>query len=89
MVESDCADAVEMINGTEPNISAYAFKINVIRELLSVRGCRLVKISREINTVSHELAKLGRVQGRTQVWLSDFPPKIATVLDRDYNTVNI
>jgi hypothetical protein len=89
VVEPDCTDAVEMSNGTEPNISAYAFKINVIRELLSVRGSRLVKISREINIVSHELAKLGRVQGRTQVWLSDFPPEIATVLDRDCNIVNV
>jgi ribonuclease HI len=89
VVESDCADAVDIINGTEPNISAHAFKINVIRELLSVRGSRLVKISRDINHVSHELAKLGRVQGRTQVWLCDFPPEIATVLARDCTTVNV
>jgi hypothetical protein len=64
-VESDCADAVEMINDTTPNFYAYAFKVNVIRELLRERKSRLVKISREINSVSHELAKIGSDEGMT------------------------
>jgi hypothetical protein len=78
-----------MINDTTPNFSAYAFKVNVIRELLRERKSSLVKINREINSVSHELAKIGRVQGRTQVWLSDYPLEIAAALARDCKNVNV
>jgi hypothetical protein len=34
MVESDCADAIQMINGQKPNISTFAFRATAIRELL-------------------------------------------------------
>jgi hypothetical protein len=44
-VESDCSFAVELINGAGPNISAHAFRINVIRELLRERNSKLVKIT--------------------------------------------
>lgn len=72
-VESDCAEDVELIRETTPNTSAYEFRINVIRELLRKRDVKIVKICREANTVSHELAKLGRTQGRTDFWLSSVP----------------
>jgi ribonuclease HI len=68
-METDCAEAVDLIKDTTPNTLAYAFRINVIRELLRKRGCKLNRISREANSASHELARLGRVQGRTKMWL--------------------
>ncbi|KAK1669486.1 hypothetical protein QYE76_057645 [Lolium multiflorum] len=52
IVESDCSLAVELITGTNPHRSAYAFRINVIRELLRERGSRLVKISRDANRLA-------------------------------------
>jgi ribonuclease HI len=85
-VESDCADAVEMINGRAPNISANAFRISVIRENSMDRNSRLVKIGREANLASHELAKLARVHGRTNVWLGISPPEIADVIASDCNS---
>jgi hypothetical protein len=33
IVETDCADAVELISGKKANLSAYAFRITTIREL--------------------------------------------------------
>jgi ribonuclease HI len=84
-VESDCAEAVELILETTPNTSAYAFRINIIRELLRERDVKIVKIGREANTVSHELAKLGRIQGRTGFWLSNVPQDIALAIANDCN----
>jgi hypothetical protein len=75
--ETDCAEAVELIKESTPNTSVYAFRINVIRELLRERGTVLTKISRNVNAVSHELARMGRCQHRTELWLMGFPTEIA------------
>jgi hypothetical protein len=69
-----------LIHDKGPNVSAYAFQLNIIRELLRERECRVVKIYRDSNKVSHELAKLGRVHGHTELWLGDFPLEITKVL---------
>jgi hypothetical protein len=73
MVKSDCAVAVEMINGRNPNISASAFRVTAIRDLLQERESSLVKIPLDCNSVSHELAQMGRTLARTELWLSAFP----------------
>jgi hypothetical protein len=65
-IDSDCAEAVELIKDSTSNTSVYAFSITTIRELLRERESTVAKISREANVVSHELAKLGRMQGRTE-----------------------
>ena len=36
-VETDCAEAMELIKESTPNTSSYAFRINVICELLKER----------------------------------------------------
>jgi hypothetical protein len=84
-VETDCAEVAELIRETTPNTSVFAFKINVIRELLRERDTRIVKISRVINTAGHELAKLARVQGRTEFWLRSFPEEAAAAIALDCN----
>ena len=73
-LETDCAEVLELIKVGTPNTSAYAFRISAIRELLK---------ERETLVVSHELARIVRVQGQTEVWLRNFPPEIeaATALD--------
>jgi hypothetical protein len=55
-VEADCAEALYLISDKGPNISAYAFQITAIRELLRERESRITKISREANVPCHELA---------------------------------
>jgi hypothetical protein len=86
IMETDCADAVELIGGKKANLSAYAFRITTIRELLRERDTVLVKINRTCNSVGHELAKIGRAQARTKLWLSSFPPEAAEAIANDCNS---
>jgi hypothetical protein len=82
-VETDCAEAASLIREGTPNTSVYAFRIDVIREFLMERDISVVQVSRDINSVSHILAKLGRVQGRTEFWLSDYPQEVASAVSCD------
>jgi hypothetical protein len=82
-VETDCADAVELINGKKPNLSAYAFRITTIHELFRERETILVQINRSCNSVGHELAKIRRAQARTELWLSSFPQEAAEAIAND------
>ena len=86
VVESDCADAVKLIQKETPNTSIHAFRVSVIRELLQEREIKIASISRDANGASHELAKMGRVQRRTEVWLQSFPQEISTSLEADDTT---
>jgi hypothetical protein len=52
-VEMDCAEALELVKDGFPNLSAYTFQINDIRDLLRERVTRMAKINREANVVSH------------------------------------
>jgi hypothetical protein len=59
MVETE---VLELLNEGTPNSSVHAFRISAIKELLRERNFSIVKISRDVNMASHELARLGRVQ---------------------------
>ena len=77
-----------MISKDTPNTSPYAFKISLIRELLMKIGVNLVRISRDVNMASHELARIGRVHSRTAVWPPSLPPEIARTIANDCNPVS-
>jgi hypothetical protein len=79
---------VELIDGKKANLSAYAFRITTIRELLRERDTILVKINRSCNSVGHELAKIGRAQARTELWLRSFPPETAEAIANDCTSVD-
>jgi hypothetical protein len=68
-IETDCAEATELIKDSTPNTSIYAFSfcISVICELFREKVTRLAKISRDANMVSHELARVRRVHKKTAV----------------------
>jgi hypothetical protein len=85
-VETDCSEAVELLKDGTPNTSIYAFQVSVIRELLRERNFPLVKVSRDVNMVCHELTRLGRVDRRTELWLLDFPEEIARAIAVDCNS---
>jgi hypothetical protein len=57
--------------------------------LLREKDSKLVKISREGNKASHELAKIGKVYVRSEFWLWDSPPEIAAILATDCNPVEL
>jgi hypothetical protein len=65
------------------NLSSHARRISVIIERMRERKTRVMKVSREANCASHGLAQLGRVDGRTAVWLRSFPPEIAAAINSD------
>jgi hypothetical protein len=73
IVESDCSEALELTKEKTPNTSIYVFQISAICELLRERNFTLVKTGQDVNLASHELAKLGRVAQRTEMWLMGFP----------------
>ena len=48
----------------------------------------VARIDREINVVSHELAKMGRARPRTAVWLGNVPEEIAHHVAHDCNSIS-
>jgi hypothetical protein len=46
-----------------------SYLVQSIREFLRERDIPIAKILHEANCASHELAKIGRVEGRTETWL--------------------
>ena len=60
-VETDCADALELIKKGTPNMSIYAFRVAAIRDLFQERGTVTAKINHDANGVAHELARMGRL----------------------------
>jgi hypothetical protein len=85
-LETDCSGALELVKESTPNTSIYAFRINVIRDLLRKRDSILVKI-RDGNNVSHELAKLGRLKHQTQVWLGSYPSELSAAMTDHCNSL--
>ncbi|CAM0908755.1 unnamed protein product [Alopecurus aequalis] len=83
VLESDCAEAIKLVHGSCPNMSRYAMRINSIRERFNEREIVLTKVSREANCVSHGLARMGRVEGRSAVWLQNVPSDIAEAMNTD------
>jgi hypothetical protein len=85
VIETDSAEAIALINDSTPNTSVHAFRINVIREFLRERESRLIKVSRDLNVVAHELARISRTQGKTDFWLACFPQEVAAAVFTDCN----
>lgn len=89
IVETDSAEALQLIKESTPNQSAYAFQVSVIRDLIWERGTRIAKIGRGANVVSHVLAKIGRAEKRTEVWFANFPLEVAKAASDDCNSTLI
>jgi ribonuclease HI len=87
-LESDCMMAIKLTGDQMVNASRHAMRINVIRERFKERKVAVKKISREANGASHGLAQLGRVHGRTAVWLRGFPSEIASAITLDCTHLN-
>jgi hypothetical protein len=89
MVDTDRAEAIHLIKSGTPNTAIYASRIQSIREFLRERDIPIAKILREANCASHELAKIGRVEGRTETWLDSFPSDFAMAVAVDCNSTMI
>jgi ribonuclease HI len=69
IIENDCQEATAMINDASVNRSPVAALINEAKYLCKLgRECQVRHISRELNSVSHILARWGCTRQCTQVW---------------------
>ena len=66
-LETDSSEEVTLVNPSTPNTSRYSSRVQVIRELIEERNVSIININREVNSVRHGLAKLGREQVKTAV----------------------
>jgi hypothetical protein len=89
IAETDCVEAFKLIKESTPNTSMYAARVRVIRELLTERDVELARVDRNANCVSHELARFGRVNARTEFWLGTFPLGIGKYIADDCNPIII
>jgi hypothetical protein len=76
IAETDCAEVCELIKVSTPNTSTYMTRVGVIQDLMRERAVKVSRVGRDKNCVSHELARIGRVDQKTKLWLGDFPPEI-------------
>jgi ribonuclease HI len=69
MLESDCLELISMMKEVGVNRSSLATTINEAKRLWSEAiGCNISHISREVNEVSHTLARLGCKSLCTNIW---------------------
>jgi ribonuclease HI len=74
ILESDCLMATKMITDLDLDRSHLAGLVKEVKELCcGKRTCRIVHISRELNGVSHSLAKFSRLNSCTEFWFRSGP----------------
>jgi ribonuclease HI len=84
VLKSDCLEAVSMINDPSRNRSQVAALVNETKRLCTVgRECIVSHISRELNSVSHTLARFGHAYKHTRVWFQARPDTIREACNLD------
>uniref|UniRef100_A0ACD6A7I9 Uncharacterized protein n=1 Tax=Avena sativa TaxID=4498 RepID=A0ACD6A7I9_AVESA len=89
LIETDSSLLVSMLKNREHDRSPLGHLIMEARELLSNRIAGIAKVPRSQNISSDLLAKFGRLNDRTAVWLGSGPEDILDSLVRDCNTALI
>ena len=86
VVESDSAELVAMVNSPSRDGSALCQLVGEIKHHMASDRCTsLKKIPRAQNHASHLLAKFGREENRTVVWLGAGPESIQDLILSDCN----
>jgi hypothetical protein len=83
-LESDCLDAVTTINSSTQSSSRiwHIYKdISMWRNVLP--NCDITYVGRNCNGVAHDLARLARKNGCSNVWLSPVPASIREMCNQD------
>jgi ribonuclease HI len=84
IMESDCLEAVSMINSESTNRSEVAALIDAAKHLCNPdRVVQVNHISRDLNGVSHTLAKLGCKDQLSMVWIRHGPDIIRQPCNQD------
>jgi ribonuclease HI len=86
VVETDCQELVLIATNEERNGSPLGHLIEDLRLLLaSAHIVGFNKIPRVCNIASHELARFGMVNSRSQVWLGSVPCELRETISKDCN----
>jgi ribonuclease HI len=84
ILESDCQELVSMLNDADINRSPVAGLVNVLKEWCVEKKVRCVRhVSRDLNSVSHILARIGCTTECTRVWIRDGPDLIRDACKQD------
>jgi hypothetical protein len=83
IVESDCLEAIRLINDPGPNRSDLAALVYEVKALSVSRPCAFRHISRNINNVSHCLARVGRVNSCSRIWPRSGPDEARLACNQD------
>ena len=51
--------------------------------MINKREVNIVKVSRDANGVGHALARLGRINAHTELWLGNSPQEVTDALAAD------
>jgi ribonuclease HI len=90
IVETDSVEVAHMITARKRDISRFGHLVAEARTFSSSnRIVSVSKVSRSQNIASHELAKFGRLQDRTAVWLGSGPEEILHLILQDCNDIVI
>jgi ribonuclease HI len=85
-IESDCQTLVSVATKDNRDGSALGHLIEDLRVMLaSERFDQIVKISRYCNKSSHELARFGMREQRSQLWVGSVPSDLWDLIQRDCN----
>uniref|UniRef100_A0A453MWJ5 RNase H type-1 domain-containing protein n=1 Tax=Aegilops tauschii subsp. strangulata TaxID=200361 RepID=A0A453MWJ5_AEGTS len=87
-LESDCSEAVTLLNGVTPDRSKYVHVVKEIRALNEAEHpVKLASISRTQNYASHGMSAVGRGQQLTACWLGNFPLEIGGAIQSNCNSM--
>ncbi|XBI14198.1 hypothetical protein VPH35_140815 [Triticum aestivum] len=86
ILKTDSTEAAMMLNQKNINRSPNACLVHEIKELLdSDREVVVRAVRRSRNRVSHELARIGRVDVKTAVWLRSGPNRVVELCEMDHS----
>ena len=86
IVETDSSELVQMIKSSVRDRSPLGHLVQDLRLLLSTdRIVSVIKIPRTCNVASHELARFGLLNQRTQFWLGSVPDELLDRIRKDCN----
>ena len=87
-LESDCSEAVTLLNGVTLDRSKYVHVVKEIRALNEAEHpVKLASISRTQNYASHGMSAVGRGQQLTACWLGNFPLEIGGAIQSNCNSM--
>jgi ribonuclease HI len=86
IIETDCMELIHLIKARSRDSSSLGHLVADLKDLLSSpRIIEVKKIHRDQNSASHELARFGMLQDRTDIWFGTAHVPLLSCILRDCN----